>query len=373
MFPRIEIHGDPRTRGRMYGEQAADRIHHSIEAYARLFEHYAGWDWTTVTEHAEHFVAPIERFDGRYVEEMRGIAEGAAVPFEDIVAINVRTEIMLAGKARSAAASLPRGGECTAFSLVPPPDSDRHVLVGQNWDWTLHAADTVVIVEAHQDEGPSYVTIVEAGLLAKAGFNSHGVGLTTATLVSDRDLGEPGVPYHVLLRAVLDAATPSDALALLQQAPRSSSATYVIGHRSGLGIIIEATPGDYSQLRLIQPDERGILVHGNHFEHPRFDAVDVGSWLMHDSPFRVQRARAHLRGAAADATPWTLTKMFSDHAGEPSGICCHPVEADHPLEQFTTVFSVVMDVASSTMLLTEGSPCAVSPDELEYREFFTAA
>ncbi|MDQ1666983.1 MAG: isopenicillin-N N-acyltransferase like protein, partial [Actinomycetota bacterium] len=115
MIAHVQVRGDARNRGRQYGEQAASQIRGSLDAYAEIFAHYAGWDWPTVVKHAGTFVEPIRLFDERYLEEMRGIAEGADVPFEDILAINVRTEVMFAAKARSAAASLPRVGECTSF------------------------------------------------------------------------------------------------------------------------------------------------------------------------------------------------------------------------------------------------------------------
>ena len=37
-----------------------------------------------------------------------------------------------------------------------------------------------------QDDGPDFVTVVEAGLLAKTGMNSSGIGLATNALVTDR-------------------------------------------------------------------------------------------------------------------------------------------------------------------------------------------
>ena len=40
---------------------------------------------------------PIEARFPRYVEELRGIAEGAQRPFDYILALNVRTEIMFSG------------------------------------------------------------------------------------------------------------------------------------------------------------------------------------------------------------------------------------------------------------------------------------
>lgn len=368
MIQHVPVRGDALTRGRMYGEQAAAKVRRSIDAYADIFGHYAHWDWPEVVEHATAFLPHIEGFDPRLVDEMRGIAEGADVPLEDVVAINVRTEVMFAAKARSAAAALPRPAECTSFCLLPPPSSDAPVLVGQNWDWMLHARDTVVVVEAERDDGPNYVTAVEAGLLAKVGLNAHGVAIATNALVSDGDLGEPGVPYHVLLRAMLDAATPSEALAILQRGRRSSSANYVIGHDSGAGAVVEAAPGDFSRLFVMPPDATGIAVHGNHFEHPHFDGVDVGLLLMPDSPFRTQRARAHLHDVAHRWAPEHALAMLADHAGEPTGICCHPSPRFHPLEQCVTVLSVVMRPSSRTMWLTHGSPCETEPIQIEYAD-----
>src|SRR3954468_8854749 len=176
MFPHVRVSGDARGRGQQYGEQAAERVHRSIAAYREVFAHYARWDWDRVVEEAKRFVAPIECFGRTYLEELRGIAEGAAVPEEDVLAINVRTEVMFAAKARDAAARLPRVPECSAFASVAP---DGGTLVGQNWDWVPHACDTVVVLEVEQDDAPSFVTVVEAGLLAKFGMNDRGLGVAT--------------------------------------------------------------------------------------------------------------------------------------------------------------------------------------------------
>ena len=51
-------------------------------------------------------------------------------------------------------------------------------------------------------------------MVAKAGLNSAGVGLCLNVLTTDRDGGPGGVPYHVVLRAVLEA----DCLALALRA-----------------------------------------------------------------------------------------------------------------------------------------------------------
>jgi len=244
-FPRIRIEGSPRERGLGYGEQAASRIIRSIEAYRDVFVEYAGWDWARVLAEAARYEVPIAELSPGYLEEMRGVADGAGVDFHDILAINTRTEVMFAATARDAARGRNLPLECSAFAVTPEASVDGHMLIGQNWDWLLHSEETVVVIEARQETGPDYVTVVEAGLLAKTGMNSSGIGLVTNALVSVDDLGTPGIPYHVALRAILDAETITDAHAALQRGFRSSSANYLIAHRDGLAVDIEGAPGDF--------------------------------------------------------------------------------------------------------------------------------
>ena len=350
-FPHVKVAGGPRERGRGYGEQARERIGRSIEAYGEVFRAYAGWDWAQVRREAARFEAPIAAFDDRYVEEIRGITEGAGVDVEDVLSINVRTEVMFAAKARAAQAASRAGddgrrqGECSAFAVLPEASADGHTLLGQNWDWLLHCFDTVVVLEAKQDEGPNFVSVVEAGLLAKTGLNSSGLGVATNALVTDHDRGEPAIPYHVLLRAFMDCENLSDALAIVQRGVRSSSANYLVAHADGVAVDVEAAPGDFSRLFLEYPDD-GVVLHTNHFRSPAFDGRDVSLWVMPDSPFRLERLHAAVRRARPDGLSLdTFRAVLGDHANYPSGICCHPDARMDPNDQGATVASVLLLIA----------------------------
>jgi isopenicillin-N N-acyltransferase-like protein len=368
-FPHVRAAGGPRERGLAYGEQARNRVRRSVDAYRDVFAVEAGWDWPTVRAHAREYALPIKRFDARYLDEIDGIAEGAGLDQADVLAINVRTEIMFAARARQAADPSRRVGECTAFAVTPERSAEGHTLIGQNWDWLLHSRDTVVVLEAQQDEGPDYVTVVEAGLLAKTGMNSSGVGLVTNALASDADAGVPGVPYHVALRAVLDAETISDAYAALQRGFRSSSANYLVAHVDGLAVDIEGAPGDFDQLFLSFPSG-GVLLHTNHFLSPRFSGRDVGLWVMPDSPFRLER----IGGAvASEGRPSleTFRMALADHANFPSGVCCHPDARSAPHDRGTTVASVLMDLDERTMWVADGHPCTTPYERLDYAGFLS--
>ena len=41
---RVTVRGSGLERGRQHGEQARARVRRSVQAYRRVFEHYAGWD-----------------------------------------------------------------------------------------------------------------------------------------------------------------------------------------------------------------------------------------------------------------------------------------------------------------------------------------
>ena len=358
----VRVEGTSYQRGRQYGTQARARVHLSVQAYQQAFAHYAGWDWATVRREAARFEAPIGKFRPGYLEEMRGIADGAGLDLTDVLAINVRTEVMYSAKARQAprtAKQIP--AECSAFAYVPGPGRTGPAILGQNWDWLLHAARTLVVLEARPQDGPDFVTVVEAGLLAKTGMNAAGLGLVTNALVTDADIGEPGLPYHVLLRAVLDCGTVTEALKVLQAGPRSSSANYLIAHAGGAALDVEAAPGDFTRLYPQFPED-GVLLHTNHFLAPRIDPVDLSLWAMPDSAVRLQRLRA---AAGTAKTLDDFRVVLADHADYPNSICAHPDPADHPREQGATIASVLMDLNARHLWLAAGHPCQVPYERLD--------
>ena len=368
-YPTIRVAGTARERGRSYGVQARARVQRSLEAYEQVFAHYRGWDWRRVTTEALRFEEPIQRYGQRYLEEIQGIAEGSGAGYEDILALNVRTEVIFAATAQaSPERRVPL--ECSSFAVLPAACTAGQTLIGQNWDWLLHSFETVVVLEVEQPDGPNFVTVVEAGLLAKAGMNSAGVGLVTNALVSGDDVGAPGVPYHVILRAILDAPTIVDALTAVQRQPRASSANYLIAHRDGLAIDVEAMPGDYSLLHLIDPSG-GLLLHTNHFISPAFSGRDVSNWAMPDTHFRLARMAAIVAGQGSRDLA-SLQRMLADHAGYPFSICSHPDQRAHPHEQGATVVAITMNLDRREISISDGQPCSRAFRRLDCGELLAA-
>ena len=376
MYPRIRVEGSARERGRQHGEAARERVRRSVDAYGEVFARYASWDRARVRAAAAGFRAPIAAHGAKYLEELRGIAEGAGVDELDVLAINVRTEIMFAASARDVAAGRDRPRrlppECSAFAVLGAR-AGCNVLVGQSWDWLAHAFETTIVLEVRQHDAPDYVTVVEAGLLAKTGMNSAGVALVTNALVCAADQGAPGVPYHVLLRSILDAETVSEALATLQRGERAASANYLLVHADGVALDVEAAPGDFSRLFVGYPDEN-LVLHTNHFCNPGADVRDVSMVVMPDSPFRLARLKQLVadHDGTLDRGFWERT--LGDHAMSPFGVCCHPdPRATSAPDRYATVMALVMDPAARRIWLASGNPCESPFELLDYADFLMSA
>ena len=238
---------DPYRRGRAIGCKAREWIDRSLQLYSRIFEHYASLEWPRVVEHAEAFRPVIGGFDPDILAEIDGIADGAGTGRDDILALNVRSEIMFGLGAAPAA-------ECTSFFAGPQATRAGEVLLGQNWDWKPDCLSTTILLDVRQGpDAPAYITVVEAGLLAKTGLSSAGIGLTTNTLISPYDRGEAGIPYHVLLRSILSCTTLEEVEDLLTRARRSASANYMVADAAGRGLSIETWPGSPGGASRIDP------------------------------------------------------------------------------------------------------------------------
>lgn len=165
-FPLVDVEGGARERGRQYGRLAAERIATSLRVYMAAWT--AGDSGvavrTALLGRARAFEPVIGDRYPELLEEMRGIAEGAERALEEIVALNARTELLYGGA--------PDG--CTGAVLLPERTGGR-VIIGQNWDWRPACREAAIVLRVTPDRGPSFLTFVEAGMLARSGMNSAGM------------------------------------------------------------------------------------------------------------------------------------------------------------------------------------------------------
>ncbi|WP_424532024.1 C45 family autoproteolytic acyltransferase/hydrolase [Sphaerisporangium viridialbum] len=349
-FRTIRVEGEPRQRGESYGRAAAPEIRESIRRYSRVFRHMADWDWQQVRDFALRYERPIGDFSPAIGQELAGIAAGAGVELGDILALNARSEIMFAaapGRARSMPA------ECTSFALMPER-TGQGIVTGQNWDWLTHARRTTIVLDVRRTDAPSFVTVVEAGQLAKVGLNAAGVALCTNTLIGDIRTDGVGIPYHILLRSVLDAESGADSAEQIATADRAMSANYLISDRNGFCQDLETTARNGAPERLTPSD--GVLTHTNHFLS---DGLTTTDGYVTKKPHTVDRHR-NIELRLRDHRVRTVEEIkdaLSDHQDWPGSICQHPDPSLAPEERTCTIAGVIIQLDRGVIQYGAGNPC----------------
>jgi isopenicillin-N N-acyltransferase-like protein len=339
-FPLIDLSGPPRERGRSYGTTAAARIHRSAEIYLTACETLKLGP-ARVHELVDTLIPIIDRFEPAYLEEMRGIAEGAHCPLEHIVVVNARTEL-LAEARRTADAD-----GCTGAVVLPEASGDGKLLHGQNWDWRAECAETGVVLRINREDGPTVLTFTEAGGLARCGMNSAGMALTANFLGSDRDGRTPGIPLVLLRRRALESAHFALGIQTIYATGKWVSNNIMLSHAGGAAVDIESAPDESF---LIQPDQ-GLLVHANHFESPAALAKlrDTGLPSTPDSAYRAQRVRGHLAAKRGSVGIDDLKSAFFDDFASPYAVCRPPRPAATGDNLSATVMMIVMKPAEGWM------------------------
>ncbi|MGQ0798130.1 MAG: C45 family autoproteolytic acyltransferase/hydrolase [Methanobacteriota archaeon] len=362
----VRAAGSPREIGEAHGAQARDLVRANRDLYFRRFKEEWGLARDAILERAGAYEAVVRQHAPDYAEAMHGLSDGSGVPLEEIVALNVRYEIVYSEysrRGRNEAATLPSG--CTALGLLPSRTANGGLLLAQNWDWISGVRP--IVLEARARDGPAFLGFTEAGIVgAKVGLNAAGVGLAINGLVSDRDAWDrKGLPFHVRCWRVLHARTLDEAERAVRQEPTSCSANFLLGQALDAGgrlVDIETSPAGSAR---IEPED-GVLTHANHFHCA--DALGVGEPLLAERTstlLRESRMRALLRGASArKVRVEDVASFLRDHEGHPNSICRHPDPALREAERYETVVSIILDLGSGELRISSGNPCLA-----EYRTF----
>jgi len=339
----IELAGAPHERGVRYGRQAAPEI-------ARCVGHYSaqarslGLDDARLAQIVREYLPVLEKFDPRHVEEMRGIAAGAAVSFEQIVLVNARTELLQFTRRPALLESLrtaaPDG--CTGVVVRPDATRDKQLIHAHNWDWKYESLESCVILRIRNEDGPDILTFTEAGALARFGFNARGICITANGLDCDRDYQRAGVPLALIRRKVLEQSLLALALRTAYCTPKSGSNNLIISHAaSGLVFDFECAP---DETFMVEP-RNGVLVHSNHWLSP-VALTKLQERGLADAPssfYRELRTREALAAQAGNLTVEDVLAVMLDDFETPWSIC-YPPRASSPTDPSTyaTVATLIM-------------------------------
>lgn len=355
-FNIVELSGSSYEIGYGHGSKCREQVLSSIRYYIKAFA-ANGVSWEDGKRLAMTYEPHIAAYAPQLLEEMRGIADGAQVSYEDILALNCRSE-MTRMKIGEKLAALTSGG-CTVFAVMPARTQDGKTYHAQTWDFGTMQRDAMVVLKIRSDTGIDLFMITEGGLVGGKGMNSHGMSLTLNAL---RTSGVPeGVPLHVVMRRMLEAPTISHAYHKATCAPCAAAGCVTVAV-DGIALGIELVPGDVD---VLSPAD-GIYVHTNHVISTRFHGIeDLGRRnLAGGSSFlRYNRCKTFLEHRQ-NLTLDDVKNTMCDHVGYPKGICMHADVSLPAAEQTSSNYAVIFDLTDKIIHLCPGNPC-----QGEYREY----
>lgn len=343
--PLFAVQGSYVDMGEQLGRQTANLIAQSLDTYAHRFKDDAGLTDSDIDRWGTRYWEILKGYNADIAAMFEGMARGSGHRVERLSALNARTELLYGSGYKEEG--------CTSVSVVSSHTANGHTLIGQNWDWHPEQGPATFLLATRDTSGFSVLSLTEAGMLAKTGLNSAGMGVCANLLVSDRDGGEHGVPYHYLLRGALQAKSMSKAHKAVLGVTRISSGNVLLADADGVSIDFELAPDEFGYLL---PDA-GVIVHANHFESD-VQLKDLKAGTSALTLLRSPRLRRLLEDKALDhsvAIP-DLIRALRDTYSYPDGICRYP-DLDVPEgERVSTVYSVVMDLNTLRLWIAPGPP-----------------
>ena len=356
-FPYIEIEGTSYEIGLQEGKHFQTQILSSIECYRQMFKDYSNLGWERAKELSRQFIPLIREYNGDYLEEMRGIADGSGFDFDDILALNCRSELVFVGKEFDK-----MEGGCTSIGVSADAGAGGNAFLAHNWDWKTSQRSSMVMMKIRQKNGkPTIFMVTEAGIIGKTGFNSAGICLYLNALSTNH--APAGLPLHMAMRGILDCETLAEAVKEATRMPLGCCANFMLGHKNGECIDLEIENEDFD---VLYPED-GIIVHTNHFlsgRLPLSPRKDTTKYKLTDSFVRLGRANKMMRQKKEGISEKDIMRVLADHVEYPSSICRHDDVKLEPGLRMGTVFSMIANLSTGDIYFCKGNPC-----ECEYEKY----
>jgi isopenicillin-N N-acyltransferase-like protein len=360
-IPVIELSGPPYERGLRHGRAMKDAIADFVASIAAVHtanNAYLRAEHQSLTNFCLRNLGFLENFSPDLVEEMRGIADGAGLPFAEILHLNCFLELEDLRAPGLGGRALPDAlWGCTTINVMADAAADGRPCLAQTYDMEKHYEKYLCLLRITPEKGPRALAVSFAGILGLNGVNSAGVGLVINKVAATD--ARPGVIYPFIARKALAAERIGDALGAVIFSPRATGITYQL---SGAGVAFCA---ETSATRYDLSPIDGSRAHTNHYLSERMRAFETPGWLSHGgSMVRVQVAQAFLDARRGRLDPEAIKELTRNHVNHPRCICAHGFPGEDEKTAFHTVFAVVMDPAAGWLDLCGGNPC-----ENPYRRF----
>ncbi len=240
----MEVSGTHYEVGLQLGRHAADLVHnYTIPSEV----------WRKVMEYRDDSRVEImrrlvqERFP-TYWEEMRGMADGVGVPFDDMVLWHFRGDVW----------EMPPEG-CTTVQIP-----GEEPIVAHNEDGSPAQLSRCAIAYVRPTGSRAFTSFIYPGTVPGHAFAVNDAGLVATINHIGALVSGVGLPRTLLGRALLDCDTLDDAVDLIQGSPRSGAYHVTLAQAGDSRLFgVEFTHLNCSVRKIDYPQ-----CHSNHLIHP---------------------------------------------------------------------------------------------------------
>ncbi len=340
-IPEIILRGNSYQRGLQHGSMLRSQVNDFLndnKARINSIRHVPLED-AIVKDQVQRHVAIIEEQLPEIAEELKGLAEGAGITYEDAVLLQIRVELIGFNEQNILE------GDCSTIGVQK---SSKEVVTGQTIDLpgNMTHLGCVFRIIPENESSPGILMYGFVGLLGYLGMNTHGLSININMVMSDG--WQPGVSPYLLVRHLLGLSSIEECISELKRIKISSSRSFLIGDGKKL-INVECTPTEFRIL------EGPLLFHTNHFLHDELKEKDTIHFLFKNSSIkRLKLLQQLLPGELENLDAERLFEIFADHSLYPVGICAH---AEGNIRRSETVGAVVMEPAKGTFHVRKGHVC----------------
>jgi isopenicillin-N N-acyltransferase-like protein len=348
-IPTIDMAGSPAQMGAAHGESQRERIKEYCDRFigsllsgsaVRLSEADLWARWSPQ-------VAANQREAPDLVEEMRGIARGAGIPFERIFLLNSLLDLN-SFRYLDLASSF---AGCSTFAVTAESGTGK-TLIGQTYDMPEFHQDYLTVLRLRPAQGPRQLVFTFAGIVGAAGQNEEGLAVNINYL-SPCDVGL-GRLHSVVVRQALAATQLADALTPVATPPRAGGAHFLISDRDGNVISVETTAKRFA----VAYPEGNAIGHTNHYLAGELKEIEyIRGSSIGSSLARYTALRRFLRERGGELTTAALMDLTRNHTSYPRSICAHGAGFEQTGQRTRTVSAMVQVPADGVMHLTNGCAC----------------
>lgn len=315
----LHLAGSPRDMGRAFGEACREEIatFYELRMVNALTQakQYGGRE---VSEEdalaaARACMASTASYDPCGWDELQGIAEGANMPVERVLAMNGLTDLR---DVLAWGGDLESLGGCSSLVAMGDVTADGRLICGQTWDLATDNLPFVLGVHRQPppDVAPETWCLTTVGCLSLIGMNAHGVAVGT-TNIRTWD-ARPGVTYLSIIHRALSTTTFEGAVRAVTQAPRAGAHFYYVCGGEGQASVVECTATRHTRLDL----ESGWYAHTNHCLVPENAAIE-SAIKSGSSKTRQERLAVLLEQHRGRLTPADVKGFWGDTDHGELAIC----------------------------------------------------